>query len=153
MSNGVVLKKRNERGVIQYKFISGTEASNYLKLKSKIISNRGFITILPNKLLSDSEFVPFFAHYDEMDIYSSNPNFLNRFRLPQGTLMPNLGQSFIEFWRTRIENTDALEELFSSHSYRFRNPEVFIEKAFIQYDPLGGAGKSTLSYMLGLMYG
>jgi hypothetical protein len=37
MSNGVILKERNELGVIQYKFICGT-AGNYLNLKSELVT-------------------------------------------------------------------------------------------------------------------
>jgi hypothetical protein len=71
-----------------------------------------------------------------MDIYTSNPDHLSRFRAPEGNLIPGLGERFVEFWRTRIENRESLEELFSSRSYKFRNPEVVIEKALIQFDPL-----------------
>jgi hypothetical protein len=42
-------------------------------------------------------------------IYSPNPDFLNRLRPPQRTLTPELDRRFVEFWRSRIENIEALE--------------------------------------------
>ena len=59
---------------------------------------------------------------------------------------------FIEFMRSRVENTESFNELIDSHAYRFRNPDVTIEKFFINYGEFGGEGKTLLNSALAKVY-
>jgi hypothetical protein len=88
-----------------------------------------------------------------MKLFGSNPKYLNLFRPPCGKYIEGLAEKVISFFESRVKNPTALRELLSSHAYRFRHPNAFIEKCFIHFSKSGNTGKSLLAAILGLMYG
>ena len=52
----------------------------------------------------------------------------------------------------RLRNPSPLHELLSSHAYRFRHANTFIEKFFIHFSKESTTGKSLLAAILGIMY-
>ena len=146
---GYVIKERKEGGVI-YTCIKRSNASDYFGFsvmyrdgKIKETTCLKLIKEIENELI----------RFDEVKLMGSNPRCLNIFRPPTGKYLEGIPEKIISFFETRVYNPIALHEELSSHAYRFRHPNAFIEKMFIHYSPnYGNCGKSLLAGILGLMY-
>ena len=78
--------------------------------------------------------------------------FLNMYRPPTGKYIEGLPEKIIKFFEDRLHYPSALHELLSSHAYRFRHSNTFIEKFFIHFSKESTTGKSLLAAILGTMY-
>ena len=78
--------------------------------------------------------------------------FLNMFRPPTGIYIKGLAERIIKFFEERLHYPSALHELLSSHAYRFRHSNTFIEKFFIHFSKESTTGKSLLAAILATMY-
>jgi len=105
------------------------------------------------KLLERTTFTRSLAKYMGVELMSNNPLTLQLWHPPKGSYDRQLAIDFIDFMKTRVLNEKPLMEEFYSHAYRFRHPEVFIEKFFIHFEEGGHAGKSFLPACLAKMYG
>ena len=84
--------------------------------------------------------------FEEWEIYTSDKNTLSLYQPPPATKYNSeLIKNWVEFIKSLVEPDyiPALNELFSSISYKLRNPDSFIRKFFVQYGQ-GNDGKSYL---------
>lgn len=149
LTNGYVIKERKENGVI-YTCLKRSNANDYFGFTIEYRSVKLIETTCVKFLKSvESELIRF----DEVKLMGSNPRCLNKFRPPTGTYLEGIPEKIIEFFESRVYNPIALHEELSSHAYRLRHPNTFIEKCFVHYSPnYGNCGKSLLAGILSLMY-
>lgn len=146
---GFIIKTKTENDV-EYKQIKRAGANDYLGFQISYQEGKKLKSTTCLKLVKEIESE--LAFFDGMKIMGSNERFLNLFRPPCGQYITGLPEKIIKFFEKRVENPVALHECLSSHAYRFRYPNTFIEKCFIHYSPTGNTGKSLLAAILGLMY-
>ena len=103
-------------------------------------------------LLTDLNARPELATYNGMDMITSDPFKLSRYVPPIGPENNEWAKSWLDYLRTRVNNVRSFDEEISSHAYRLRYPDSFIEKCFVHYSRKGNTGKSTLAWTLGLLY-
>ena len=99
-----------------------------------------------------SEDHPALATYDCLEMFTRDPHRLSRYVPPMGPENDEWAAQVIDFMRSRVINPRAFDEEISSHAYRLRYPSSFIEKCFVHHCLHGNSGKSTLAWMLSLVY-
>ena len=93
-----------------------------------------------------------FEMYNGIKLMTNDKRALQLFIPPKGVYDQKLIEDWLDFMHERILNVESFNELLDSHSYRFKNPESFIEKFFINYGKHGGEGKTFLTECLKLVY-
>ena len=162
LPNGFAVKLREENDV-RYGIIKRSNINDYF----------GFIiTYIHNTVVTDEEgneeqvskevskkckkileaFENELIFFDGVRHVGFNDRFLNMFRPPAGKYIKGLPERIIKFFEDRLHYTDALHELLSSHAYRFRHSNTFIEKFFINFSEESTTGKSLLTAILATMY-
>ena len=128
--------------------------------ETKKVDSRGNVYVANSEIkfknvvdvISDPQSRPNLAYYDKLVLVAQSKHELGRCVPPLGPYDDALGERLIQFLRSRINNTRAFDELISSHVYRLRHPDAFIEKCFVHYSPQGNTGKTFLAGMLGMLY-
>ena len=162
LPNGFAVKLRQENGV-KYEVIKRSDMNNYFGFlakfqtvivttddvgneteKTKVISKKC------KKIIEDFEGDLIF--FDGIRHVGFSERFLNMYRPPVGKYIKGLAERIIDFFEKRLHNPSALHELLSSHAYRFRHANTFIEKFFIHFSKESTTGKSLLAAILGTMY-
>ena len=95
---------------------------------------------------------PDMKYYNNLVMVSHSSDDLSLYIPPQGAVDVALARGLVDFMRSRIKNPRAFDELISSHAYRLRHPDAWIEKCFIHFSVEGNTGKSFLAAMLGSLY-
>lgn len=108
---------------------------------------KSLFAVLTNPLLA-----PQLAFYNDLELMSSDPNILSAYVPPQGDYDDEFAKELIEFMRSRVRNKRAFDDEISSHAYRLRHPEAFIEKCYVHHSTQGKTGKSFLVETLSLLY-
>ena len=166
---GYLIKTRSEEDnkTIQFQDIKAGEIKEYIgnleltyqttekqqqkmREQKKAIKEKAQIKVI--KVLTTSEYYNNFEKYDGVSLLTSNQNVLQLYNSPAQTVYDRqLIIDWIEFIKGELHNPEAFDELLDSHAYRFRNPDTFIEKFFINYGN-GHNGKSYLVACLATMY-
>lgn len=150
--DGFVIKQRKSGG-IKYTQIKRSKANEYFgfNIAYEPTPRKAKTSTTALKFIKENESE--FSIFDEVAIMGSNPRCLNLYRPPAGEYLEGIPEKIISFFESRVYNPIALHEELSSHAYRFRHPDSFIEKCFIHYSPnYGNTGKSLLAAILGFMY-
>lgn len=148
--DGYIIKTRCDNG-IAYTCIKRSKTLDYFGFKINYKIGKKYEEKTCLKFIKDIE--QDLIRFDGVKIMSSNPRCLSKYRPPTGVYLEGVPEKIISFFETRIYNPTALHEELSSHVYRLRHPNTFIEKCFVYYSPnYGNCGKSLLAGILGLMY-
>ena len=135
---------------INFEFDSTEEEKEKMRNQHKKVQDT--YNINSSKLLKQAKYISQFDSFDGIALLSSNPKVLQIYNPPAETQYDKqLILNWIHFMKTLIHNTDAFYELLKSHAYRFRNPDDFIEKFFVNYGT-GNNGKSFLVACLAKIY-
>jgi len=135
---------------INFEFDSTEEEKEKMRNQHKKVQDT--YNINSSKLLKQAKYISQFDSFDGIALLSSNPKVLQLYNPPAETQYDKqLILDWIAFMKTLIHNTDAFDELLKSHAYRFRNPDDFIEKFFVNYGT-GNNGKSFLVACLAKIY-
>lgn len=105
-------------------------------------------------LVRITEYLDKLPKFEECEIYTSDKKVLSLYQPPRPTNYDSqLIKNWLEFVKSLIEPDyfPALNELFSSISYKLRNPDKFIRKFFVQYGK-GNDGKSYLISCLATIF-
>ena len=102
--------------------------------------------------IKDSKYHDMFEMYNGIKLMTNDKRALQLFIPPKGIYDQKLIEDWLDFMHERILNVESCNELLDSHSFRFRNPESFIEKFFINYGKGGNNGKSFLTECLRMIY-
>ena len=164
MTEGYIIKRRDAAAGFKYEEIDGEKLSKKVfnirfdaefdlgvdeKGKPKKVTKK----ITSMYFLQEAAYQSYFQKYDDLELFTDEPNKLSRFIPPAGDVDKDLAKRIIEFFRNkRIKNPRAFDELISSHAYRLRYPNAFIEKIFVYYSKQGNTGKSFLAGLLAMMY-
>ena len=163
---GFIVKRRTPSG-FEYQEMRARELKDtilsfsipFVK-ETKKVDSKGNIYVSSSEIKSknvvdviiDPQSRPNMAYYDRLVLVAQSEHELGRCVPPLGPYDDSLGERLILFLRSRVNNTRAFDELISSHAYRLRHPDAFIEKCFVHYSPQGNTGKTFLAGMLGLLY-
>lgn len=153
-NNGFYLAELNENGL-------RTILNFTIAIETETVSTKGdtrttTINIRKYKimdLITDISMRPDMKFYDGMELFTSDPHKLSRYVPP---IYPEIdtawAKRWLEFLRSLVSNQRAFDEEISSHAFRLRYPETFIEKCFVHYSKKGNTGKTTLAWTLSLLY-
>ena len=160
--------RRERRSSFYYQEIDDRTFSKMLNKKLTVYKK---VTTLDSKGCTVTKETPYVKHivdlvndpslgvklmyYDGMELYSADPHILSRYvppQIPSDSSVDELAIKVIDFMRSRVKNPRAFDEEISSHAYRLRYPETFIEKCFVHYSKEGSTGKSFLAGLLSMMY-
>lgn len=108
-------------------------------------------TIKIESIFTNNLYLRSFDLYDGIELMTTDENILQLYNPPAGTYDEQLINDWLEFMKTLIENEEGFNELLDSHAYRFRHPNEYIEKFFINYGT-GHNGKSYLAACLASAY-
>ena len=104
------------------------------------------------KLVISPKFKNYATKYKDVSIMSNDKEILSMYRPPAKTqYKPDLIEEWMQFYYDVLYNEEPFTELLDSLAARFRNPNTFIEKFFINYGK-GHNGKSFLTYCLSLLF-
>jgi len=137
---------------LDIKFEFPTTAEEQQKAKDQHKKVQDFFTINTLKLLKQAKYISSFDRFDGIALLTSNPKILQIYNPPAKTQYDEkLILDWIDFMKTLIINSDAFEEFLDSHAFRFKHPDDFIEKFFVNYGN-GNNGKSYLAACLANIY-
>ena len=160
----IVRRRRGENGC----YLQETSEMNLKKilnfviaLENEVITTKGTTTTTTKQikkynimsLITDITLRPEMKFYDGMELFTTDPHKLSRYIPPtHPDIDTSRAKNWIEFLRTLVHNPRAFDEEISSHAFRLRYSETFIEKCFVHHSKKGNTGKSTLAWTLSLLY-
>ena len=116
------------------------------KLRSQKKKVKDSVEISLYEVLNKVEYRKLMKKYDGVELLSDDPNTYQVYKPPVGVYDEKLIQEWLSYMREdRIENPEAFNELLSSHAFRFRHPNEFLAKFFINYGSNGGEGKGFMN--------
>lgn len=128
------------------------EEREEMKAKKKKVKEYKCFSL--DTLVKITEYLDKLPNFEECEIYTSDKKVLSLYQPPRPTnYNSQLINNWLRFVKSLIEPdyVPALNELFSSISYKLRNPDRFIRKFFVQYGK-GNDGKSYLISCLATIF-
>lgn len=132
-------------------FTFQTSESDKQRMKEQHKKIKDTDTIKIEHIFTNNLYLRSFDLYDGIDLMTTNENILQLYNPPAGTYDEQLINDWLAFMKTLIHNEEGFNELLDSHAYRFRHPNEYIEKFFINYGT-GHNGKSYLAACLASIY-
>lgn len=159
---GYIIKQKSTQPGrnIEFQHIKKTELSNIFgdltfsypateedkqKMRDDKKKVKDTMTIKINKILTNTSFLGNFEKFNGIEMMSSDADVLQLYNPPAKTeYHKQLILDWIGFMKEMINNTEAFDEMLDSHAYRFRHPNEFIEKFFINY----GTGNNCKTFLM-----
>ena len=149
---GYILREKQSTG---YTYVAKTslEIRDIFSMNLKINNGQSIKTRKLYDIINDKEFNARWKYYTGVKLMSADSYILCLYVPP---LHPQAdvqkAKDLVEFLRSRVKNPRAFDEYCSSHAFRLRNRNAFIEKVFVFFSIQGNTGKSFTASMFGLLY-
>ena len=163
--NGYIIREHNKEGNFRYQALSKSDAraifdspitwSTDTEIRCSAKTTKTTRKTIEKSLyayINNPATSPSLQYYNGLTLLTDDPTMLCDYVPPQGEYDDAFAAKLIEFMRSRVKNKRAFDEEISSHAYRLRHPDAFIEKCFIHHCTDGNSGKSFMAGMLAKMY-
>ena len=102
--------------------------------KEKMRADRKKVSVKINTIVTDSQYLGNFDNYDGVALLTHSDTVFQIYNPPTTTYYDKkLIEDWIEFMKILINNPEAFDKLLHSQAYRFKHPNEYIEKFFINY--------------------